>query len=96
MSTLRYEKTLHDLKGCIFNKTTSSLQIFSKDGDTKVGKISKQWAGVLREMVTDADVFGINFPMDLDVKMKAVLLSACFLIVRFLTIFFLYISIKRS
>jgi hypothetical protein len=25
---------------------------------------------------------GINFPMDLDVKMKAVLLSACFLIVR--------------
>ena len=38
---------------------------------------------MLREMVTDADVFGINFPMDLDVKMKAVLLSACFLIVRF-------------
>lgn len=36
---------------------------------------------MLREMVTDADVFGINFPMDLDVKMKAVLLSACFLIV---------------
>ena len=26
-------------------------------------------------------MFGINFPMDLDVKIKAVLLGACFLIV---------------
>ncbi len=58
-------------------------KVFSSDGEQKVGKISKQWAGMLREMVTDADVFGINFPMDLDVKMKAVLLSACFLIVSF-------------
>ncbi|EFX80807.1 hypothetical protein DAPPUDRAFT_211709 [Daphnia pulex] len=60
--------------------TDVNFEIFSSDGEQKVGKISKQWAGILREMVTDADVFGINFPMDLDVKMKAVLLSACFLI----------------
>lgn len=46
-----------------------------------MGKISKQWSGVAREMFTDADFFGINFPMDLDVKMKAVMLGACFLIV---------------
>lgn len=50
------------------------------NGD-EVGKISKQWAGLVREMFTDADYFGINFPMDLDVRMKAVLLGACFLIV---------------
>lgn len=34
-------------------------------------------------MFTDADFFGINFPMDLDVRMKAVMLGACFLIVRY-------------
>lgn len=57
------------------------IQIYSRDGETKVGKISKNWAGLLREGFTDADVFGISFPMDLDVKMKAVMLGACFLIV---------------
>lgn len=57
------------------------FQIMSVDGRTQVGKISKQWSGLLREMFTDADYFGISFPMDLDVRMKAVMLGACFLIV---------------
>ena len=52
----------------------------------KVGKISKQWSGFAREIFTDADFFGINFPMDLDVRMKAVLLGATFLIVSLRTI----------
>lgn len=47
----------------------------------KVGKISKQWSGMAREIFTDADFFGITFPLDLDVRMKAVLLGATFLIV---------------
>ncbi|EDW19550.2 phospholipid scramblase 2 isoform X1 [Drosophila mojavensis] len=46
----------------------------------KVGKISKQWSGLAREVFTDADFFGITFPLDLDVRMKAVLLGATFLI----------------
>ncbi|KAH8235161.1 hypothetical protein KR032_009382 [Drosophila birchii] len=46
----------------------------------KVGKISKQWSGLAREIFTDADFFGISFPLDLDVRMKAVLLGATFLI----------------
>lgn len=46
-----------------------------------VGKISKQWTGLVRELFTDVDNFGIQFPLDLDVKMKAVMLGACFLIV---------------
>lgn len=46
-----------------------------------VGKISKQWTGLVREAFTDTDNFGIQFPLDLDVKMKAVMLGACFLIV---------------
>ncbi|XP_021940953.1 phospholipid scramblase 2 isoform X4 [Zootermopsis nevadensis] len=56
------------------------FKILSKDGSSQVGKISKQWAGLLREAFTDADYFGITFPMDLDVKMKAVMMGACFLI----------------
>ncbi|XP_055912918.1 phospholipid scramblase 1-like isoform X2 [Eupeodes corollae] len=55
------------------------FQVVSLTGE-KVGKISKQWSGLAREMFTDADFFGINFPMDLDVRMKAVLLGATFLI----------------
>ncbi|PNF34188.1 Phospholipid scramblase 2 [Cryptotermes secundus] len=56
------------------------FKVLSRDGGTQVGKISKQWAGLLREAFTDADYFGITFPMDLDVKMKAVMIGACFLI----------------
>ena len=58
------------------------FKIMTLDGN-QVGKISKQWSGLIREMMTDADNFGISFPMDLDVKMKAVMLGACFLIVSF-------------
>lgn len=53
--------------------------------------ISKQWSGIAREAFTDADLFGISFPMDLDVKMKAVMLGACFLIVRSLSFYLLTI-----
>jgi len=56
------------------------FQILSNDGSSKVGKISKKWSGLLREAFTDADNFGIQFPMNLDVRMKAVMLGACFLI----------------
>ncbi|XP_073989540.1 phospholipid scramblase 1 isoform X4 [Rhodnius prolixus] len=56
------------------------FKVLALDGTTVVGKITKQWAGLLREAFTDADYFGITFPMDLDVKMKAVMLGACFLI----------------
>ena len=34
----------------------------------KVGMISKQWTGLIKEAFTDADNFGISFPLDLDVK----------------------------
>ena len=56
------------------------FEVMSPDGQSKVGKISKQWSGFLKEAFTDADIFGINFPIDLDVRMKAVLLGACMLI----------------
>lgn len=56
------------------------FQILSTDG-TKIGKITKQWSGFVREALTDADHFGIKFPMDLDVHVKATLLGALILIV---------------
>ncbi|XP_038115325.1 phospholipid scramblase 2 isoform X2 [Culex quinquefasciatus] len=55
------------------------FKVVTNDGN-QVGKISKQWSGIAREMFTDADHFGINFPMDLDVRVKATLLGALFLI----------------
>ncbi|KAL9908488.1 phospholipid scramblase 2 isoform X2 [Glossina fuscipes] len=55
------------------------FNIMSLTGEN-IGKISKQWSGLAREIFTDADFFGITFPLDLDVRMKAVLLGATFLI----------------
>ncbi|KAM9279453.1 phospholipid scramblase 1-like isoform 2-T2 [Morus bassanus] len=57
-----------------------NFEVKSVDETATVGRISKQWTGFLKEAFTDADNFGITFPMDLDVKMKAVMIGACFLI----------------
>ncbi|XP_037335021.1 phospholipid scramblase 2-like [Pungitius pungitius] len=57
-----------------------NFELKSKDGDKPIGRISKQWSGLLKEVFTDTDNFGIQFPLDLDVKIKAVLMGACFLI----------------
>ncbi|KAG9351706.1 hypothetical protein JZ751_022957, partial [Albula glossodonta] len=56
------------------------FNLTDKDGSQKIGRISKQWSGLLKEAFTDTDNFGIQFPMDLDVKIKAVLIGTCFLI----------------
>ncbi|CAB3407663.1 unnamed protein product [Caenorhabditis bovis] len=45
-----------------------------------VGAITQKWGGCCKEAFTDADTFQVTFPLDLDVKMKAVLLGATFLI----------------
>ncbi|XP_042617221.1 phospholipid scramblase 1-like isoform X2 [Cyprinus carpio] len=60
--------------------TDVNFDVLSMDGSAKVGRISKQWSGLLREAFTDADHFEISFPVDLDVKIKAALFGACFLI----------------
>lgn len=56
------------------------FQVTTVDGE-QVGQINKQWSGLARELFTDSDYFGISFPIDLDVKVKATLMGACFLIV---------------
>ncbi|XP_070381723.1 phospholipid scramblase 2-like [Dermacentor albipictus] len=56
------------------------FDIMTKDGKTKIGQLSKNFNGLLLEALTDIDNFTVTFPIDLDVKMKATLLGAVFLI----------------
>uniref|UniRef100_A0A6I8N8K7 Phospholipid scramblase n=1 Tax=Ornithorhynchus anatinus TaxID=9258 RepID=A0A6I8N8K7_ORNAN len=47
-----------------------------------IGKISKYWSGFVNGVFTNTDNFGIHVPADLDVKIKAAMIGACFLIVK--------------
>lgn len=55
----------------------------SADDAVEIGRITKQWSNILQEYLTNADNFGVSFPMDLDVHVKATLIGAVFLIVSF-------------
>ncbi|KAM5291841.1 phospholipid scramblase 4 [Ctenodactylus gundi] len=57
----------------------SVFEVKSLDGAFSTGSIIRKWNGLLSTM-GDADHFDIHFPMELDVKMKAVIFGACFLI----------------
>ncbi|XP_068135347.1 phospholipid scramblase 2-like isoform X2 [Hyperolius riggenbachi] len=61
---------------CFFD-TYFELKTLNK---SDIGRISKPWMDPVKETFTDVHFFGASFPMDLDVKMKAVVLGACFLI----------------
>lgn len=50
-------------------------------GKDSIGRITKQRSGFIKKCISDATNFCIQFPMDMDVNMKAVLLGACLLIV---------------
>lgn len=56
------------------------FQITSADKEHQVGRLTKQWTGLVKETFTDADNFGVTFPLDLDVNVKACLLALTFLI----------------
>ncbi|XP_071839611.1 phospholipid scramblase 1-like [Apostichopus japonicus] len=55
------------------------FRFFSNDGE-EIGAVTKVWNGVVKEMCTNADTFSLTFPKDLDVKQKATILGAMFLI----------------
>ncbi|XP_007426174.1 phospholipid scramblase 1-like [Python bivittatus] len=57
-----------------------NFELMALDEKTNVGRISKQWGGFLQEFFTDVDSLGIAFPLDLEVKIKAVVLGAAFLL----------------
>ncbi|XP_038060625.1 phospholipid scramblase 1-like [Patiria miniata] len=56
------------------------FNVLSADEGSEVGKISKQWGGLVREWMTAADNFGVSFPRDMDAKVKALMLAAAFLV----------------
>ncbi|VDI30686.1 Hypothetical predicted protein [Mytilus galloprovincialis] len=56
------------------------FDVHTEDETTFVGRVTKQWTGLGKELFTDADNFGISFPVDLDIKMKAVMIGAVFLL----------------
>lgn len=56
------------------------FKIYSLDESQELGTISKQWSGFGREFMTDANNFSVTFPLDLDVRMKAILFGTVFLV----------------
>ncbi|XP_056124618.1 phospholipid scramblase 2-like isoform X8 [Rhinichthys klamathensis goyatoka] len=57
-----------------------NFEVKDMNGGKSIGRIIKQRSGFLKKCFTDATNFCIQFPLDMDVKMKTVLLGACFLI----------------
>lgn len=51
-----------------------------KKNTQAIGKITKKWSGLGKEMFTDADNFMLQFPVELEPELKSVLLGAVFLI----------------
>jgi hypothetical protein len=70
-------KELLQIKSPFFRIWT--FQLFLRD--MEVGRISKRWGGLLKEMFSDADTFGIEFlEADLDLDIKKLLVAAVFLV----------------
>ncbi|CAG0923626.1 unnamed protein product, partial [Notodromas monacha] len=64
-----------------FSSSDVTFQIFSmeKPGE-KLGKIvERRISNLLEKNRTDADMFGVSFPINLDVKLKAVLIGTDFM-----------------
>ena len=67
---------MYHIHGPFFHPWTFHLQ----KQNLEVGKISKKWSGMDKEMFTDADNFNITFPEEAIPQEKALLLGALFLI----------------
>ncbi|CAF2077277.1 unnamed protein product [Rotaria magnacalcarata] len=61
---------------CCKNKFT----LFGTDGTTEIGAIHKKYSGYCKEAFTSADNYTYEVPLNLDVKMKAIVLAALFVI----------------
>ncbi len=48
------------------------------------GRISKRWGGYAQEWLSNADTYAITFPLEMEAKLKALLIIAAILIVRIL------------
>ncbi|KER33264.1 hypothetical protein T265_12631, partial [Opisthorchis viverrini] len=79
---------------CGFNRNVS-FQTMSVDNTVVVGQITKQPTRSLQDLPINLEIFEITFPMDLDMKIKATLIGAAFLIVS-LCFIKPYVSLHRK
>ena len=83
-SILRRKYSVLDSTGMeiyqLFGPLLKPWTFIIKNNDVEYGKITKKWSGLLKESFSDADNFGIVFPEEWDVKLKALFLGAVFLI----------------
>ena len=66
----------YEIFGPLFRPWTFHI----RRGGQDCGVIQKRWSGLRKEMLTDADAFGIEFPKGISPDLKAVFLGAVFLI----------------
>ncbi|MDH5377006.1 MAG: phospholipid scramblase family protein [Gammaproteobacteria bacterium] len=69
-------KLLCKLKGPLWKPWTFDIV----QNDKTFGSIKKSWSGSLKEVFTDADCFGVEFPQGANETEKRLLLAAVFLI----------------
>ncbi|XGW23173.1 hypothetical protein V3C99_005428 [Haemonchus contortus] len=62
---------------CFRNK---NFKVYSQRDRSQIGMITKQFGGVIKEAVSDADTFRVAFPPTLPVTSKMILIAAVFLI----------------
>jgi len=55
-------------------------KIYSEQDGSEVGGITRKWPGFCKQALTEACHYELYFPGDLDIKMKATLLGALFLV----------------
>ncbi|CAG0900179.1 unnamed protein product [Darwinula stevensoni] len=70
------KKTSFDFSASEENKE----KVLNHNGTKEVGLIRKNWSGLLKEAFTDADNFTVVFPIDLDVRLKALFIGTLFLL----------------
>ncbi|CAG2162508.1 unnamed protein product [Oppiella nova] len=63
---------------CCCPGTTFSIDNY--ETDEKCGTIAKKWSGLAKEALSYADNFCVNFPKDIDLNEKAILLGTCIMI----------------
>ncbi|XP_071840657.1 phospholipid scramblase 1-like [Apostichopus japonicus] len=70
--------------GCICQNTLCSspveFQIYSKDGSSKIGSISKLYSGFAKELYTKADDFELNFIENTSLEVKILCICLVFLL----------------
>ncbi|CAL8104473.1 unnamed protein product [Orchesella dallaii] len=58
----------------------AEFPIVTVQGEDEIGRITKKFSGFVREMRTQADTFCVDYPPDLHVNIKAVLIYGAFMI----------------